>query len=121
MFQAQSALVVTSLLVAITPAYAASSHYERGDYVSHDAAPTARTSQDVESITEVYFIVALSAMALLFVALAFIALSGNRNNVSGSSGDGVGLEIAREGYPFSLSSLGMDPEKFLSIINSVSR
>ena len=116
----QSALVVTSLVVAITPAYAAS-HYEGGDYVSHDAAPTARTSQDVENITEVYFIVALSAMALLFVALAFIALSGNRNNVSASNGDGVGLEIAREGYPFSLSSLGMDPEKFLSIINSVSR
>ena len=110
--------MVTSLVVAITPTHAAS-HYEGGDYVSHGAAPTARTSQDIESMTEVYFIVALSAMALLFVVLAFDALTGLSLRAANSSGDG--LEIARESYPFSLSSLGMDPEQFLSIINSISR
>ena len=114
----QSALVVTSLVVAITPAYAAS-HYEGGDYVSHDAAPTARTSQDVESITEVYFVVALSAMALLFVILALDVLTGQSLRAAGSSGDG--LEIARESYTFSLSPFGMVPEEFLSIVNSISR
>ena len=116
MFQAKSALVVTSLVVAMTPALAAS---------PHDAAPSpaARTSQDIESLTTVYFIIALSAMALLFVVLGFDALTGHNfvNSVSGGSGEG--LSIARETVPFSLSSLGidMDPERLLSIINSISR
>ena len=119
MFQAQSALVVVSFVVAITPTCAT-----RGGYVaSHDATPpTARTSQDVESLTEVYFIIALAAMALLFVVLGVDALTGHNfvNNISGGSGDG--LSIARgESYPFSLSSFGIGQEELLSIMDSISR
>ena len=117
LFQVNSALVVTAFVVAITQVHA-TSHHEGGGHV----ASTARTSQDVESLTEVYFIIALAAMALLFVVLGVDALTGHNfvNNISGSSGDG--LSIARgDSYPFSLSSFGIGQEELLSIMDSISR
>ena len=89
-------------MVATTAAYAASPH-EGGGYGA--SPPTARTSQDIESLTTVYFIIALTAMAILFVVLGVDALTGH-NFVNGiSGGEGGGLSIAREAYPVLLSAI----------------
>merc|ERR1712039_426960 len=111
-------------------AYAASPH-EGGGYGA--SPPPARTSQDIESLTTVYFIIALTVMAVLFVVLGVDALTGH-NFVNGiSGGDGGGLSIAREAYPALLSAIaqesypdllsafGLEEKDFSSFIDSISR
>ena len=76
--QAKSALALSILAVTIAPAYAHLSqmHTDPGEGRGH-AAAAARTSQDIEDLTTVFFVIALSAMAVLFVVLALDSLTGS--------------------------------------------
>ena len=88
MFQAKSALALSLLAVTtITPACAHSRQMQMPPHAAegrgHHVA-TARTSSDLEDLTTVFFVLALSVMAVLFVVLALDSLTGsnfvNRGN-----------------------------------------
>ena len=87
MFQAKSALALSLLAVTtITPACAHSGQMQMPPHAEgrgHHVA-TARTSSDLEDATTVFFVMALSVMAVLFVVLALDSLTGsnfvNRGN-----------------------------------------
>ena len=86
MFQAKSALALSLLAITVTPA---SAHSRQTQMPLHAAegrgyVAAARTSSDLEDLTTVFFVLALSVMAVLFVVLALDSLTGsnfvNRGN-----------------------------------------
>ena len=84
-FQAKSALALSLLAVTtITPACAHSRQMQMPHAEGRGHTATARTNQYFEDKTTVFFVLALSVMAVLFVVLALDSLTGsnfvNRGN-----------------------------------------
>ena len=86
-FQAKSALALSLLAVTtITPACAHSRQMQMPPHAAEGRGyvAAARTSSDLEDLTTVFFVLALSVMAVLFVVLALDSLTGsnfvNRGN-----------------------------------------